>query len=48
MSEEKVSFGIVISKELKVRLKMYCAKNNMKIKDAISEALDEYLKKRGF
>jgi len=48
MSEEKVSFGIVISKELKVRLKMYCAKNNMKIKDAISQALDEYLKKRGF
>jgi len=48
MSEEKVSFGIVISRELKTRLKMYCAKNDKKIKDAISEALDEYLRKRGF
>ena len=48
MQEEKVSFGIVISRELKTRLKMYCAKNDKKIKDVIAEALDEYLKKRGF
>jgi len=48
MAEDKVSFGIVINKELKTRLKVYCAKNNMKIKDAIEKALDEYLKKNGF
>jgi len=48
MTEDKVSFGIVIPKELKTRLKVYCAKNNVKIKDAIEKALDEYLKEHGF
>ena len=48
MTEDRVSFGIVINKELKVRLKVYCAKNNVKIKDVIEKALDEYLKEHGF
>lgn len=44
--EEKVSFGIVIPKSLKTRLKIYCAQNDKKIQDVIREALEEYLSKR--
>ena len=48
MQEEEVSFGIVISKELKTRLKMYCAKNAIKIKYPFSDTYDKYFKKKAF
>jgi len=44
--KEKVVFGINIDKELKTKLKVYCANNNITMTEAIEEALTEYLQKR--
>lgn len=33
--------------ELVERFMKYCRNNNVKVKDAISEAIEEYLRKRG-
>ena len=43
---EKVVFGINIDKELKTKLKVFCANNNLTMTQAIEEALEEYLQKR--
>ena len=43
---ERVVFGINIDKELKRKLKVYCANNNKTLTEAIEEALEEYLQKR--
>lgn len=32
-----------LSQELKHRLRMHCAKNNLKIKEAMTKALEQYL-----
>ena len=42
---ERVVFGINIDKELKRKLKVYCANNNITLTEAIEEALEEYLQK---
>ena len=44
---ERVVFGMNIDKELKRKLKVYCANNNITLTEAIEEALEEYLQKRG-
>ena len=47
MKREKVVFGINIDKELKTKLKVYCAENNITLTEAIETAISEYLEKRG-
>jgi len=44
---EKVVFGINIDRNLKIKLKKYCAENDMTITEAIEQAVTEYLQKRG-
>ncbi|CAC87290.1 hypothetical protein [Sulfolobus islandicus rod-shaped virus 2] len=45
--KQKAVFGIYMDKDLKTRLKVYCAKNNLQLTQAIEEAIKEYLQKRG-
>jgi metal-responsive CopG/Arc/MetJ family transcriptional regulator len=47
VKKERTVFGINIDKELKRKLKVYCANNNKTLTEAIEEALEEYLQKRG-
>jgi len=47
VKKERTVFGINIDKELKRKLKVYCANNNITLTEAIEEALEEYLQKRG-
>jgi len=47
VKKEKVVFGINIDKELKRKLKVYCANNNITLTEAIEQALTEYLQKKG-
>jgi len=42
----KVIFGIQLDKDLKTRLKLYCAKKDMTLTSAIEEAIEEYLTRR--
>ena len=44
---ERVVFGINIDKELKTKLKVYCAEHNITLTEAIETAISEYLQKRG-
>jgi len=44
---EKVVFGINIDKNLKIKLKKYCAEQDITITEAIEQAVKEYLEKRG-
>jgi hypothetical protein len=44
---EKVVFGINIDKNLKIKLKKYCAEQDITITEAIEQAVTEYLQKRG-
>jgi len=44
---EKVVFGINMDKNLKIKLKKYCAEQDITITQAIEEAVKEYLEKRG-
>ena len=44
---EKVVFGINIDRNLKIKLKKYCAEKDITITQAIEEAVKEYLEKRG-
>lgn len=46
-NKQKAVFGIYMDKDLKTRLKVYCAKNNLQLTQAIEEAIREYLQKRG-
>jgi hypothetical protein len=43
---EKVVFGINIDKNLKIKLKKYCAEQDITITEAIEQAVTEYLQKR--
>ncbi len=45
--KERTVFGINIDKNLKIKLKVYCAEHNITITQAIEEAISEYLQKRG-
>jgi len=47
MRKERTVFGINIDKELKTKLKVYCAEHNITLTEAIEEAISEYLQKRG-
>ena len=47
VQRERIVFGVHIDKELKRKLKVYCANNNITLTEAIEEALAEYLQKRG-
>lgn len=38
---------IDLSAELKHRLKIHCAKKNLKIKEAMTKALEQYLNRHG-
>ena len=41
------TIGVELSEALRRRLKAYTGANDVKIKDVVSAAIDEYLKKRG-
>jgi ParG. len=43
---EKVVFGINIDRDLKIRLKRYCAEHDTTLTEVIREAVVEYLQKR--
>jgi len=45
--KERVVFGINIDKELKRKLKVYCAENGITLTEAIETAITEYLQRRG-
>jgi len=47
VKNQKVVFGINIDKDLKMKLKRYCVEQDMTLTEAIEEALEEYLQKRG-
>ena len=47
VKNEKVVFGINIDKNLKIKLKKYCAEQDITITEAIEQAVTEYLQKRG-
>ena len=47
VKSEKVVFGINMDKNLKIKLKKYCAEQDMTITEAIETAIKEYLEKRG-
>ena len=44
---EKVVFGINMDRNLKIKLKKYCAEQDITITEAIEQAVTEYLQKRG-
>jgi len=44
---EKVVFGINMDRNLKIKLKKYCAEQDITITEAIEQAVKEYLEKRG-
>jgi len=44
---EKVVFGINMDRNLKIKLKKYCAEQDITITEAIETAIKEYLEKRG-
>ena len=46
MKGEKVVFGINIDRDLKIRLKRYCAEKDTTLTEVIREAVVEYLQKR--
>ena len=47
VKNQKVVFGINIDKDLKMKLKRYCVEQDKTLTEAIEEALEEYLQKRG-
>lgn len=44
---DKYSVMFEVTKEQKHKLRMHCAKNNLKIKEAMTKALEQYLNKNG-
>jgi DNA replication protein DnaD len=44
---EKVFYGVMISKKLKIEFKAFCASNGRKMADAAEEAIRMWLKQQG-
>ena len=44
---DKTPIQVYVSKDMKKRLKVYCAQSDENMTSVINEAIDEYLKKKG-
>ncbi len=45
--EKTINIGVELRESVRRRLKLYAAKEDVKQKAVVNEAIDEYLKKRG-